>query len=440
MITRRGTTVTLIGVFLLTSGFAFSNYFLVLLASLLILSVVVGLPAFEVLGNVESVTVERNLDKVKVFANDFVHVTLTVKNEGHRAIDFLRIDDGYPTTFECVVGQNQIETSLQPGKSKTYSYILQARLRGEYEIGPTRLLLHDRLGFNFLDKKIATKTPVLVYPTYEDIRRMEAAAKGRRLGLIFGTHKTKIKGLGTDFYGIRQYNPSDGMRYIDWKSSARTGDLMTREFETEKNIRVMILLDSSSTMTAGRVENSKIEYGIRAAVLLTKLALERRDLVGVAAGSTRVQAWVEPKPGKNHFYTVLEALATVQGKGGAHLYALTDYVVKRITRSSFFIFITDLEAPKRDILEAIKLARVFNHNVLVIAPFGPWFESQSEAITPIDKALSEAISTKLYEKRKALAKTIRRMGVDVLDVGPDDFLPTVINSYMRAKQRNIAIG
>ncbi|MHA1918034.1 MAG: DUF58 domain-containing protein [Candidatus Ranarchaeia archaeon] len=440
MISRRGTTLVLLGIFLLTSGFAFSNYFLVLISSLLILSVVVGLPLFEIQSDVDKIIVERKLDKVKIFADDFVNVTLTIKNKGHRSIDFLRINDGFPNTFECVVGQNQIETSLGSGKSKTYSYILQARLRGEYEIGPTRLLLHDRLGFHFLERKIPTSTNLLVYPTYEDVRRMEAAGKSRRLGLIFGSHKTKIKGIGTDFYGIRQYTPSDGMRFIDWKSSARTGKMMTREFETEKNIRVVMIIDTSSTMTAGRVENSKLEYGIRSAVLLSKIALERRDLVGVFAGSTKVQCWVEPKAGKNHFYTVLENLATVQAQGGSHLHSATDYVVKRTNRSSYFIFVTDLEAPKKEIIEAIKLAKIYKHQVLVIAPFGPWFESQAGSMSPIEKALSESISIRLYEKRKSLSRSLRRMGVDVVDVGPDDFLPTVINVYMAAKQKQVATG
>ena len=104
MISRRGTTLLLIGIFLLTSGFAFSNYFLVLISSLLILSVVVGLPLFEFQSDVDKIVVERKLDKVKIFADDFVNVTITVKNKGHRSIDFLRINDGFPTTFECVVG------------------------------------------------------------------------------------------------------------------------------------------------------------------------------------------------------------------------------------------------------------------------------------------------------------------------------------------------
>ncbi|MHA1861112.1 MAG: hypothetical protein ACTSVM_02295, partial [Candidatus Ranarchaeia archaeon] len=90
------------------------------------------------------------------------------------------------------------------------------------------------------------------------------------------------------------------------------------------------------------------------------------------------------------------------------------------------------------IVDAIKYARAFKNRVLVISPFGPWFEAHTD-LSPVDKALAEAISESLYGNRKKIVDQIRRMGVDVIDVGPDDILPTAISSYLKAKRRGAGL-
>jgi uncharacterized protein (DUF58 family) len=406
----------------------------------LILSAVVGLPVFEITSGAEKITVKRSIDKKKIFAKDFLHITLTVKNEGRTSIDFMKIDDAFPKTFKLVLGKNSIETRIAPNSTRKYSYIIQPRLRGEYRIGPTRLQIHDRLGFHFVERKIQSYTDVLIYPPYEDIRKIEAVSKQRRLGIIFGMHKTMQRGMGTDFFGIRQYTPSDSLRYIEWKSSARSGELKTREFETEKNIRVVMFLDTSGSMSGGLVENSKLEYAIRAVVLLTKIALERRDLVSLITYTNQVKDYIEPKMGKRHFYTILDTVATVQAGGGAQLKPVIQYVLKRIPRASLYIILTDLEGPKKSTLDAIKLARASKNKVLIITPFGPWFERRAETLSPVDTALTEVIAAELSEKRKLISNQIKKMGVEVINVGPDDILPIVISTYMKAKHRGKGAG
>ncbi|MCK5345739.1 MAG: DUF58 domain-containing protein, partial [Candidatus Heimdallarchaeota archaeon] len=368
MITSRGILIILLGTFLLASGFAYTNFYLLTIGSALILSTVIGLPFFEVSASGKTLSVIRTLDKKKVFAKDFLHVTITVKNESSKSLDYLHIDDGYPEAFELIVGRNKIETRIEAKSEKSFSYIIQPRLRGNYKIGPTRLRIHDRLNYHFVERVVSEFTDLLVYPTYEDVRRMEAVGKQRHLGLLFGAHKTVIKGMGTDFAGIREYQPSDGLRFIDWKSTARSRTIMTREFETEKNIRVIVFLDSSGSMGAGVLENSKLEYAIRSAVILSKLALERRDLVGLISFNDAVRNYVAAKMGKKHFYRILDTLALVQASGGVRMHDAVEYILKRATRASFYIFLTDLEGDSADIIDAIKYARAFKNRILVISP------------------------------------------------------------------------
>ncbi|MEX2705768.1 MAG: DUF58 domain-containing protein [Candidatus Freyrarchaeum guaymaensis] len=439
MLTTRGAVVIVSGVFCLAFGFSSVNYYLVLLGIFLILGSVISMPYFELAVDLDNIEITRTIDKEKVFAEDFIFVTVTVENKGRLRIDYLEVFDTYPEIFTLVLGKSIMTTRLDPGEKKVFSYVLQCRRRGIHKIGPIKLVVHDRLGLHFQEKQFDIYTELLIYPSYQDIRRMEAMGGQRTLGRIFGMHKTKQKGMGTEFFGLRDYFPMDEFRRIDWKATARTGDLMIREFETEKNIKILILLDTSASMGGGLPNNTKLDYSIRAAVLLAKLALERRDEVGVVAFSNKVHSYVKPRMGKDYFYRILEALATVEPRGGMRMMEVMEWVLKRTPKRSFFIFFTDLEEESKEVIEACRLARAHKNTMLVISPFGPWFEAYPGELTPVQRALAEAISEELLEHRKKMVDELVRMGVEVIDVSPNDFLPAVVSQYLKAKKKGVAL-
>ncbi|MHA1605498.1 MAG: DUF58 domain-containing protein, partial [Candidatus Freyarchaeota archaeon] len=225
MLTTRGAVVIVSGVFCLAFGFSSVNYYLVLLGIFLILGSVISMPYFELAVDLDNIEITRTIDKEKVFAEDFIFVTVTVENKGRLRIDYLEVFDTYPEIFTLVLGKSIMTTRLDPGEKKVFSYVLQCRRRGIHKIGPIKLVVHDRLGLHFQEKQFDIYTELLIYPSYQDIRRMEAMGGQRTLGRIFGMHKTKQKGMGTEFFGLRDYFPMDEFRRIDWKATARTGDL-----------------------------------------------------------------------------------------------------------------------------------------------------------------------------------------------------------------------
>ncbi|MHA1238898.1 MAG: DUF58 domain-containing protein [Candidatus Odinarchaeia archaeon] len=438
MFSKRGQLILLIGIFLLTGGFSATNYYLIAIGAMLIFSVTIGLPFFKLTTFIENLSVERKIDRVKVFAKDFLHVKIKVKNKSGRKIRLIEITDIFPETFNLMRGKNTVKTAIEPHKEVTFSYIIQPRMRGDYKIGPLKITIYDRLKFNFESLEIEDYTDILVYPSYEDIRRMEILANKRTLGMLFGIHRTRDRGIGTDFFGIRQYVPSDELKLVDWKASARTGKLMTREFETERNIKVVILIDAGGTMGAGELENNKLEYAIRAAVLLTYIGLERRDEVGLAVFSEDISNYVKPASGRRQIYKILEALAKVKASGISRLDKAVRYIAERISRAALLILLSDLEGNNATILNAAKLAKASNFELLVISPFSPWFEA-GEILSPLDKALSEAVAEEFYENRIKISRELKKMNIDVINVGPDDFLPVVISQYLKAKKRGVAI-
>ncbi|UCE09396.1 MAG: DUF58 domain-containing protein [Candidatus Thorarchaeota archaeon] len=439
MITQRGFLVMFSGVLLLASGFSFVNWYLTVIGVYLLVGLVVTLPLFAMTANIAGIEVERDVDKTQVFSGDFLRVKVTIHNRSRRHFDFIEVHDAYPETWILAIGENFMASRIEPGRSITFSYILQARMRGRYELGPTNVIMRDRLGFHYYTRSLVAPTEVLVYPTWKDVRRLEALGKQRQLGLMFGSHRTKIVGMGTEFAGFREYVPGDPFRLIDWKSSARRGEMVVKQFEMEKNVQIVCMVDTSGSMGNGYPENTKLEYAIRAAVMLTHMGLEKNDLVGTCVFSDGVHSYVPPGTLQTHMYDVLETLAMAEPKGWSNFEAAIDYVVQRTRKRTVFFWLTDLEESPAPLLNAMKTLVANGHRAFVISPFGPWFEAPVGQFGPVERVLSEAVSEELWERRGKISRALARFGIPVVNVGPEDFLPTIIRMYEQAKQKGVGL-
>lgn len=428
-------------VFFLTAGFAFENYFLIYFAILLLFSTIISLPIFHYKLNVEELRVHRELEKEKVFKDDFVHIKVIIENAGRNSFDFLEIRDNYnPQLFRLILGENHISTRIGPKEMVKFSYVLEPKVRGEYALGPLSIIVKDRLGFNSVERIVPDSvTDILVYPPYEDIKRIEILGSKRSLQLNYGLQRSKQKGLGSEFYGMRKYVYGDQFRLIDWKASARTQKLIVKEFEDERDVTVMIIVDSSETMAGGAIENTKFEYAIRACMLLTKVALTRRDNVGVFTFSDKKNfKFLKPNSGEDHFYQVLDFVARVKPEGKCRFVESMDFFTRRFQKRSLIFVISDLEADPKEITQAIKKLIPFNHTVIIINPFSPWFEIHEIDLSSTDKALAEAISEAMMEHILTIRQTIRNLGVNLITCGPDDIMNQVLGNYMEAKKKGRA--
>ncbi len=464
MISKRGSFILFGGLFMISVGLALEGvqpifeiiefftqqqlaygvsniivtYFL-LIGILMVIGTTFGYPIFRIQANTEGIEVHRILDKKKCFAGDYIHVQITIHNKGPNAIDQLEIYDAYPETMDLVLGENYLFTRINGGAKAEFSYILRTPVRGLYKVGPTKVIIHDRLGFYQEEKIKEDFDEVLIYPSYEDIKKLKTLGAKRQLGKMFGIHRTKLKGTGMEFWGIRDYYPEDAFRYIDWKAYSRTNKLQIREFETEKNIRIMVLLDTSQSMEQGLIRNTKLEFSIRSVVLLAHMAQERKDIMGLATFNSKVNTFIQPGQGLHHFNRILEDLAYVQPDGPSYLTNAVHNLIMRYRSRGLLFIITDLEGKKKDILDGIRKASAAGFDVIVLSPFGPFFEIQNTRLGPTEKALGEAIAEEYYEIRQRLSKDIQRYRAGVISVGPDDFLVSIINEYLEAKRRGIGL-
>ncbi len=445
MLAGRGKSLIGIGVFLLTFGFVMVNYFLIALACFIIMSSLVSLPFFDLGINIDTLKVTRHLEKTKVFQDDFIHITVEIRNTGNKRLDYVDITDVYPKEyFNCVIGEAFISTRIEARKSIFFSYVLKPRIRGEFFLGPIELNVKDRLEFNNEKREIPDSyTSIIVYPPYGDLRKLDAL-RGRSLGKMFGTHRSVQVGTGTEFHGIREYQFGDEFRKINWRATARTSRIMVREVEQEKNINVLVAIDSSATMGAGSILNSKIEFSIRAAVVLCKVALEHKDLFGGAVFQnnpkkkediTRGVRHLESEAGDQVLFRLLDFIATIRPVGAKTLGLWMDQLVRQLKKRHLIVLISDLEAPIEEIKIMFTKVRARSHELIVISPFSPWFEIFGRDLTPAERAIAEAISEEMMQHILETKQNAQSMGIPIISVGPDDIIQRTIEEYLHAKAK-----
>ena len=150
-------------------------------------------------------------------------------------------------------------------------------------------------------------------------------------------------------------------------------------------------------------------------------------------------AFVPPSTRPNHMYDVLESLAMAEPKGWSDYETAISYVAQQVKKRTYIIWLTDLEESPAPLLNAMKTVVANGHRATIISPFGPWFEAPVGQLGAVEKVMAEAVSEELWERRQKITRALARFGINVVNVGPEDFLPTVIRQYEEAKQRGVAM-
>ncbi len=183
---------------------------------------------------------------------------------------------------------------------------LQIRLRGDrwggYVLGHVDLRAHSPLGF-LVDEGSARRLASLrVYPGEEEVRRLLTPLETQ---LTTGNEVARVKGDGIEFADIRPFVAGDRIRRINWRATARRGDLWVNEAHPERNTDVIIFLDS---FTEARLGNrGTLDMAVRAASSLASRYLARRDRVGLV-GFGGVLRWLLPGAGTVQAYRIADAL------------------------------------------------------------------------------------------------------------------------------------
>jgi uncharacterized protein (DUF58 family) len=207
-----------------------------------------------------------------------------------------------PPGVAATEGQNPIAFRLRGGDERTLEFRLRCERWGGYALGEVLLRARDAFSFHAYDAHVEPALELKVYPREEALREL---VRPRDTQVYSGDEVSRRRSEGIEFADLRQFVFGDPLRHVNWRASARRGQLWVNERHPERNTDVVLFLDTFSDVRTG--SSTTVERAVRAAASIISVYLERRDRVGLVSFGG-VLRWLMPGMGIRQEYRIIEAL------------------------------------------------------------------------------------------------------------------------------------
>lgn len=261
------------------------------------------------------------------------------------------------------------------------------------------------------------------------VRRIQIVTSAIVNDVFAGQYHSAFKGRGIEFEEVREYQPGDDVRTIDWNVTARAGRPFVKSYREERELTVMLVVDVSASQQFGTREMFKSELAAELGATLALSAIQNNDKVGLLLFTDRVETFVAPRKGLRHVLRVIRELLYFPVRGrGTQVGVALDYLERVLTRRAVVFVISDFQSP--EFLDRLRIIKR-RHDLIPIwvrdereqrlpgARFVELFDAEQGRQILVD--LSRRSTRRLFEsqaerRREALRDALRRIGVDVIEV------------------------
>jgi len=301
-----------------------------------------------------------NVESDRMEVGQSLSVKVRMDNDTFLPLPWVEVDDATPQHL-VVTDMPRQATSVPLWGSRLLTFRLTAKRRGHYTVGPIRITLGDAFGLFQGHREFRSKAAVTVYPR---VHRLEGLPVP--LSQPFGPVRTREKAFEdpSNQAEIREYRPGDNPRHIHWKTSARMGELMLREYELNATTHMMLFPDlcyDAQAATPAR-DLSTEETAVEITASLAELGMRRKIDVGlICHGQERFS--VGTGRGQRTFHEALEVLARVEAQGKLPIEQVLELEAANLSARSTLVVITPrLTARLADVL----IRHRSNHQVMLV--------------------------------------------------------------------------
>jgi len=239
------------------------------------------------------------LDRDRALEGDEVRVTVELSSP--TGADRVEVLLPLPEELRSA-GPNPRAVTLVAGVARTLEYTIHCERWCAFAVGPAFVRASDRLGFHAWERRIGRAQPLRVYPSVETLRALLEPLDTQP---FVGNQLSRSRGDGIEFADIREWQPGDRVRSINWQASARRGDLLVNEQHPERNTDVVLFLDTFTDVRSGG--HGTLDLTVRAAASLAHRYLQRKDRVGVVSFGGYL-SWLLPRSGTQQLYRIVDSL------------------------------------------------------------------------------------------------------------------------------------
>lgn len=160
--------------------------------------------------------------------------------------------------------------------------------------------------------------------------------------VLAGQYESVFKGQGMEFQEVREYQPGDDIRTIDWNVTARTGRPFVKKYIEERELTVMLVVDLSGSLSFGTVDRSKAELAAELCAVIAFSAITNNDRVGLIIFTDQIEEFIPPKKGRRHVLRVIRDVLSFSPEGsGTDIRVALEYLSKVTTRRTVTFLVSD---------------------------------------------------------------------------------------------------
>jgi uncharacterized protein (DUF58 family) len=327
-----------------------------------------------------------------------------------------------------------LRLSIGAGQYADIEYKLTAIERGKYTFPFVQVHLDSLLGLWQRNIVLEVVSETHVYPNFAAISQYALLATDNNLSQM-GIIKKRRRGEGQDFHQLREYRQGDALRQIDWKATARSLKLISREYQDERDQEIIFLLDCGHRMLAKEDELSHFDHTLNAILLLSYVALRQGDAVGLGTFSGEPR-WIPPRKGYHTIQQILNTIYDLQPSSESPDFgkAATDLMMRHKKRALIIILTNIRDEDSDDLLPAINLLRK-RHLVLVNSLREKAIDEVLEQpIETLPDAILTAATHEYLRHRKIAFEKLLHQGTNALETTPDQLSVELINAYLNIKR------
>ncbi len=180
----------------------------------------------------------------------------------------------------------------------------------------------------------------------QKVRRIEIKTRGLSRNIFAGEYHSQFKGRGMTFSEVREYQPGDDVRSIDWNVTARLNKPYIKVFEEEREMTVMLLVDVSGSRNFGTSVQTKRDMMAEVAATLAFSTIENNDKIGVIFFSDKIEKYIPPKKGRKHVLHIIRELIDFEPtSSGTDIANCIQYFANAQKRRCTAFLISDLDVP-----------------------------------------------------------------------------------------------
>ncbi len=282
------------------------------------------------------------------------------------------------------------------------------------------------------------------------VKRLEIATRRAVNDQLAGEYHSVFKGRGMDFSEVREYQPGDDIRVIDWNVSARMDGLFVKQFVEERELTVFLLVDASGSQSFGSRDKLKLTTAAEIAALLAFTAVKNNDRVGLATFTDQVETFIPPKKGRKHVLRVITEILNTNPKGQQTRMKEALEFLSKVNRKRAVVFLVsdflddgfertlNIVNRRHEIIPVViadPMEEILPNMGLV--PFEDPETGEVVLVDTADPRVREAFDRAANDRKRAREKMFRRLRIDPIQIQTGSNYVEPLVAYFRRRSKRV---